>query len=189
LKSILEIPTLRVLNLNDKVFLSLPTSEQISIGDPIHAEIDWNRRYAYMQCHTAAHVVMGVLKREVQNYSPIGINISETGDIVTAKFNGSWRRQMEDAKSFIERANEIIGRDINITIDTYKDISAAVNKYNEIYRGPREFSGEVRIITINGWDANPCGGTHVKHTGEIGYLRLVNFGIQEIAFSLIRDEK
>lgn len=179
-----QIPIYRVLKMGGEIFLALSQYREVSTGDHIHAKIDWNRRYAYMRCHTAAHVVMGAIRRNVENYTPDGISISEVGDCVTAKFKGYWTRSEKGAKQFIEVANEMILNDSKVIIKTYKSLSEAINEFNEIYRGPRKFSGEVRIVIIDSWDANPCGGTHINHLGEIGYLELVSFANQDVTFSL-----
>jgi Ser-tRNA(Ala) deacylase AlaX len=179
-----QIPIYRVLKMDGEIFLALSQSREVSIDDHVYAKIDWNKRYAYMRCHTAAHVVMGTIRRNIENYTPDGISISEGGDCVTVKFKGYWTRSEKEAKQFIEVANEMIRKDSKVIIKTYKSISVAINEFNEIYRGPRKFSGEVRIVIIDSWDANPCGGTHVNHLGEIEYLELVSFGNQDVTFSL-----
>lgn len=179
-----EIPVLRVLKISGEVFLSLSLSREVSIGESVNARIDWSRRYEYMRCHTAAHVVMSAIRRNIENYSAAGVNIAEKGGLVTVKFDGYWAKNEKKAKEFIEIANKVIRKDGSIIMKTYKNIAEATSEYSDIYRGPREFKKEARIIIIDEWDANPCGGTHVKRLKELGELKLASFEDQEITFSL-----
>jgi Ser-tRNA(Ala) deacylase AlaX len=45
-------------------------------------------------------------------------------------------------------------------------------------------SGPVSIVTVAGWDANPCGGTHVRAAGEIGPLRLAGCEAGKVRFEI-----
>jgi len=174
----------KLLKIGSEVFLILPISEEISINTPVYAKIDWNRRYKHMRCHTAAHVVMGAIRRKVKNYNPAGINILDDGESVIVKFRGDWSAYEDEAKQIIKIANDVISRDLKVITEIYGNISKAIEKYEDIYRGPRNLTGEIRIVAIEGWDANPCGGTHVRRLKEIGELRYVRHNEQEITFSI-----
>lgn len=178
------IPISKIIKMHGKIFLLLPNEQMISSGESVRAIINWDRRYAYMRCHTAAHVLMGAIKRNVKNYSPAGIDISEAGNTVLVKFKGDWSKDEGCAKYIIDVANEIISKDREVIAKTYSTILEAISEYGDIYRGPIEVSGEVRIVIVANWDANPCGGTHVKYLGEIGEIMLLNCSDESIVFYL-----
>lgn len=180
----------KMIKINDEVFWFC-----LSLGrylyTPVYAKIDWDRRYKHMRCHTAAHVVMGAIRRKIGDYNPVGINILDSGGSVTVKFRGNWRPCEDKAKQIIKIANEVISRNLKVVTEIHKNISEAIERYKEIYRGPQNLTGEIRIVVIEGWDANPCGGTHVRHLKEIGELQYVHHNDQEITFSIkevIKDD-
>jgi Ser-tRNA(Ala) deacylase AlaX len=178
----------KVQKIDKKDFLILSHDADITLRNLINAEIDWDRRFSYMRCHTAAHVLMRAIKNNVENYVPNGINIAESGDSFIVKFKGNWNSTPENGSKFVELANDIIRRDLNVAIKNYKSISEAINEYKLLYRGPSDMPGDIRLIIIEGWDANPCGGTHVSHLQEVGGLGLIDIGNHEITVSLIDDK-
>jgi len=96
--------------MSGQAFLSLEGNPDISAGASVRAMIDWNRRYACMRAHTAAHVMMSVLKREAKNYAPVGINISEAGDSVTVMFEGQWNRKKKPQKTALRQPTKLFKR-------------------------------------------------------------------------------
>ncbi len=174
----------RIIKMGGVVILCLPEKKDISVGESVHAKVDWSRRYKYMQCHTSAHIVMGAISKKVNNYIPSGIEISENGDIVTVRFNADWSGNIKDAEHFIKMANEIINQNTDVTIKEFATLEKAISEHACIYRGPKDLTGKVRIVIIKDWDANPCGGTHVRNLSEIGKVNLVNCNNQEVIFTL-----
>jgi Ser-tRNA(Ala) deacylase AlaX len=164
----------RIVKIDDSHWLCLDSQEELSVGTEVFSEIHWERRYLFMRCHTTAHLVMGAIKRHVEGYSPEGIEISENGDIALS-FSGKWDNSRQVAEKIIQMANETIKRGGCVYAEEFSDIGAAVAKYSDIFRGSTDFKGNVRIVIIEGWDANPCGGTHIKSLDELNEIVLSDF--------------
>jgi len=164
----------RIVKIDGKNWLCLDTSDNIAPDTKVTAIINWERRYRFMRCHTAAHVVMGSIRRNVKNYIPEGIEISEDFSI-TLKFSGEWNATPENADKIITTANNVISENRNVISESFDDVKEAVNKYADIFRGSQDFTGQVRITVIENWDANPCGGTHILRLDEIGKVKLIEF--------------
>jgi alanyl-tRNA synthetase len=78
----------------------------------------------------------------------------------------------EEMERIEKTANDIIRRNLPIIIKIY-DRTEAEQKYSfRIYQGGAVPSNNVRIVNIDGWDVEACGGTHVKTTGEIGLIKI-----------------
>jgi alanyl-tRNA synthetase len=176
----------RILRADKKVFLILSEDIDFSINDLVDAEIDWIRRFSYMRCHTATHVFMGAVKRNLLDYDPDCINIPEGGNMFTIRFKSNWINTLEMGNMLIESSNQVICVNKKVIAKNYKMLSEATKEYRELYRGPgpKRFSGDVRLVIIDGWDANPCAGPHVNTLGEIGELCLKSIGDREISISL-----
>lgn len=179
-----KVEVARVLVMNKKVYLVLNENRCIESGHNLRIEIDWNRRYCYMRYHSAAHVLMASVKQLLENYIPKGIEINDEGKSCTILFDGTWRDSAIDIKNIICNANELVNKDVKIHIEEYQDIQDVAVKYAEIFRGSIVFYGPVTITIVEGWDANPCGGTHVKFTSEIGQIVLTDWTKDMITFTL-----
>ncbi len=138
-------------------------------GEHVSCEIDWERRYTYMRYHTACHLVSNVLYRKA--------NAKITGNQIEldkARMDFS----MEDYSPeklliFVEESNEIIKKNLPITIETMS--RAAVLEEPELARlavGLPKNLQEFRIVKIGDIDKQVDGGTHVNSLNEIGKIEM-----------------
>ena len=135
-----------------------------AVGDSVHLELDWERRYRHMRMHTAMHLLGAVLK-----YGVTGGNIS--ADKSRLDFD------MEDTVD-----KEAVGAAIQALVEQDHPIScrwisdAELDANPELVRTmsvqPPRGKGEVRLLEIEGVDLQPCGGTHLKSTAEVGTVRI-----------------
>ena len=139
------------------------------IGTEITQTLDWDRRYKHMQIHTALHLLSVVIPLPV------------TGGSISAE-KGRLDFDMPDAPADKEtlqaQLNELVERDLEVHESWITDDELAANPdlVKTMSVKPPMGSGRVRLIGI-GRDADqidlqPCGGTHVARTGEIGRLRI-----------------
>lgn len=135
----------------------------VEIGKIVRGSIDWNRRFTHMQEHSGEHIISGIICK-AHNCNNIGFHMGK--DCVTIDFDVvlSW----EDIEAAEKTANAVIMQNAEI-LEEYP--SAEVLKELS-YRSKKELEGAVRIVTIPGADICACCGTHVKHTGEIGLLKV-----------------
>jgi misacylated tRNA(Ala) deacylase len=130
-------------------------------GDRITARLDWARRYARMRIHTALHLLSVVLPNPV------------TGGAIG---DGDGRLDFDipeaglDKSELTHKLNELIGRDAAVLERwiTDEELDANPNLVKTMTVKPPRGAGRVRLVEIEGIDLQPCGGTHVRSTGEIG---------------------
>ncbi len=133
-------------------------------GTAVHVRIDWPRRYRHMRMHTALHLLGAVLR-----YGVTGGNISETRSRLDFDMDGSVDKAAVQAAldALVAADHEVRCRWIS---------SAELEAQPELVRtmsvAPPRGQGRIRLLEIVGVDLQPCGGTHVRSTGEIGKLRV-----------------
>ncbi len=131
-------------------------------GEEIRAEIDWDRRHVHMRVHTAMHILCSLVDGAVTGGS-IGagrgrIDFDIPGDRPD-------KQQLTDRMMQVIEANEQVG----ISWITDAELAANPDLVRTMSVKPPSGSGRVRMIRIgDGIDFQPCGGTHVAATGEIG---------------------
>ena len=137
----------------------------VEVGDKVTASIDWDKRYARMRMHTALHLLSAVLPYAVtggsvgESESRLDFDIPEAGldkDSITAK-----------VAEMITSNAPVSSRWI-----TDAELEANPGLVKTMSVKPPMGTGQVRLIEIAGLDLQPCGGTHVRATGEIGAVRV-----------------
>src|SRR5690242_12988263 len=143
--------------------LSAPAT--LKAGDPVKAEIDWDKRYARMRMHTALHLLSAVLPYAVTGGSVgdadgrLDFDIPEAGldkDAIDTKLAG-----------MIATGAAVTSRWI-----TDAELEANPSLVKTMSVKPPMGTGRVRLIEVEGLDLQPCGGTHVRNVGEIGAVRV-----------------
>ncbi|WP_457752595.1 alanyl-tRNA editing protein [Thermococcus sp.] len=140
-------------------------------GEEVELELDWEWRYENMKQHTGQHVLSAVLK-DLYDSNTTGFQIFENYNKIEIDFNG--RLGWEHILKAEIRANEIIRRDLPVEIEFYNELPE--NLRNQLRKDLSDkIKPPIRIVRIPGVDVIPCGGTHVKSTGEVGFIKVVNF--------------
>lgn len=145
------------------VIVHVPEEGQpgIAPGADVTAEIDWERRHRLMRVHTCLHLLSAVLPYPVtggqvnEDKGRLDFAIPEGGldkDAITAQLNA------------LIAGGHAVGADW-ITDD---DLAANPDLVKTMSVKPPSGAGRVRLIRIEGQDLQPCGGTHVANTAEIG---------------------
>ena len=134
------------------------------VGDVLTAEIDWDRRYQLMRMHTALHLATVALP-----YPVTGGSVGE--DKGRLDFN---MELIPDAAELEEKLNALVAGDHAVSAEWITDEEMAANPglIKSMNVKPPMGQGRVRLIRIGEVDLQPCGGTHVKKTGEIGRLKV-----------------
>ncbi len=129
-------------------------------GDAVTARIDWDARFARMRAHTALHLLSVVL--------PYPVTGGSVGD-AEGRLDFDCDQPLDKAE--VEaRLNELIAKDAAVTDLWITDAELEANPglVKTMSVKPPMGTGRVRLVSIAGLDLQPCGGTHVRHTGEIG---------------------
>jgi misacylated tRNA(Ala) deacylase len=133
----------------------------LQVGEQVTAEIDWDRRYARMRVHTALHLLSVVLP-----YPVTGGSIGD-GD---GRLDFDIQEAGLDKADVTEKLAALVERDAPVTFSwiTDEELDANPGLVKTMSVKPPRGSGRVRLVAIEGIDLQPCGGTHVARTGEIG---------------------
>jgi len=149
--------------------------------------IDWERRNSLMKHHTATHVLMGAARRI------LGQHVWQAGaqkdvDRTRLDFSHFRRLTLEEMHKIEELANKAVAR--NIPVETsFKPRMEAEKRYGfRLYQGGVVPGKEVRVVNVKGWEVEACGGTQVKNTGEIGFIKILHSeriqdGVERVVFS------
>lgn len=141
----------------------------LPVGTEVTQSIDWNRRYAHMRYHTALHLLSVVIPRPVT-----GGSITD----VKARLDFDMPEAPEDKEAIERSLNHLIAQNFAVSetwvSDAELDANPALVKTMSVQ--PPRGSGKIRLVKIGSdteqIDLQPCGGTHVAKTGEIGPIRL-----------------
>ena len=141
-----------------------------SAGAAVRATLDWDRRYAIMRHHSALHVLVGAVYRL--------FNAKVTGGAIypdRARMDFSLEDLNKDRVGEIEReTNRVLAENLPIAVRFVTHEEFARSDLVRLARDlvPKDVE-RIRVIEIEGYDAQADGGTHVRRTGEIGALRIV----------------
>jgi alanyl-tRNA synthetase len=139
--------------------------EPVEVGEVVQGILDWKHRFSNMQQHSGEHIFSGLVNKRF-GYDNVGFHLSD--QIVTMDFNGVLTEK--EAADIEYAANEAIIKNLPVQVTfPSKEELADMN-----YRSKIEIDGQVRIVTIEGVDVCACCAPHVKKTGEIGMLKIVN---------------
>jgi len=152
----------------------------IHVNDKVDMEIDWERRHRLMRMHTSMHLVCSLISAQAT-----GGAVGETESRLDFDLQG----EVVDKEQLTADLNALIDKAIPVTIGAITD--AELDQKPELVRTmsvqPPRGHGTVRTISIENTDYQPCGGTHVRNTAEIGELvvtGLKNKGRQNKRISL-----
>jgi len=129
----------------------------------VEGNVDWQRRFDHMQQHTGQHILSAAFER-LLNADTVGFHLGtkvSTVDIAVPSLD------MNDVAPVEGLANQIIWD--NHTVSAYLVDREDVVSLN-LRREPT-IHGPIRLIDIQDFDLNPCGGTHVSRTGEVGLIK------------------
>ncbi len=133
-------------------------------GTSVLGQVDGARRQDHRQQHTGQHLLSAAFLRLLQAPTVsfhLGRDVS-TIDLERPTL--TW----EEAFAVEDEANRVIWENRPVTVHLVDPDD--LERFH--LRRPPQVTGQVRIIEIAGYDANPCGGTHVRQTGEIGQLKI-----------------
>ncbi len=137
----------------------------IACGSAVTGQIDWAFRYDYMQQHSGEHILSG-LAYAWKGVHNVGFHMNEA--ITTVDFDGVFTP--EELTELERRANAAIYENLPITV-SYPS-SEELDRME--YRSKKKLTGAVRIVKVGDADCCACCAPHVRHTGEIGQIKIVS---------------
>ena len=136
----------------------------LMLGCEVTAQLDWAVRHKRMRIHTALHLLSVVLP-----YPVTGGSIGEGEGRLDFDIPDAGGIDKEDAQA---KLNDLIQLDRAVTARwiTDAELDASPHLVKTMMVKPPRGSGQIRLVEIDGLDLQPCGGTHVARTGEIGRI-------------------
>lgn len=133
--------------------------------DPVEGRIDWSRRFDHMQQHTGQHILSQAFSRAA-NAETVSFHLG--AEIATIDLNLP-RLSPEQVEQVEGLANQVVFSDRPVRARFVAPDELAAYSL----RRPPQVQGPIRIVEIEGFDATPCGGTHVARTGEVGMIKII----------------
>jgi len=151
------------------IYYTLEEGHGLRPDDQVTMEIDWPRRYRLMRLHFAAELILELVTQKL-GLDKIGAHIAENKARIDFVFDQNISSVFEE---ILSQYNEIIKKD------------------EMIKTGYSDEENQRRFWKIDGFAEVPCGGTHVKSTTEVGFVRLkrvnIGGGKERVEISLIDD--
>ncbi len=134
-------------------------------GAKVTAEIDWERRHRMMRIHSCMHVLCSIIVGDVTG--------GQVGD-GKGRLDFNLPDTQLDKEAITAELNRIVSEDLPLTSRwiTEDELAATPELVRTMSVKPPMGAGRVRLMEIEGVDLQPCGGTHVRRTGEIGRVKV-----------------
>ena len=158
-----KIKVLETLKEDNAILHRVDTIDNLQEGELVKGKIDWENRYKNMKMHTALHLLCAVI--------PMGVTGGQIGNLKSRlDFNAD--ATSINKEEIQEKLNQILKINNEVSYEWIK--SEELDKKQELIRTmsvkPPKINGKIRLVKIGNIDLQPCGGTHVKNTSEIGNI-------------------
>jgi alanyl-tRNA synthetase len=143
-----------------------------SEGTVVRGVLDWDRRYSLMKAHTVTHLINGAARRV------LGEHVWQSGTqkgLETSRLDISHYRRLsqEEIHKIETLANQAIGANMKVET-TWLPRNEAESRYGfRLYQGGAVPGKDIRVVKTGDWDVEACAGTHLGHTGEVGFVKIV----------------
>ena len=138
----------------------------VTVGASVNCRIDFDERYEKMQCHTAEHILSGLIHTHF-GLDNVGFHLG--ADYVTMDVSGVLERQ--DLDRIEDMANAIVFENVAVTSEF--PTPSELPTLN--YRAKLDLTENVRIVRIGEYDACACCAPHVARSGECGLIKILDF--------------
>ena len=157
-----DIPVLNVQTRKDEIIHTVAGDPG---KDPVLGKINRRRRFDHMQQHTGEHILSGIFLAMLQAEN-IGFHLGAATcqiDVTLPSLSAEQAREIENAANAVIFDNRFVAAGFveNAELSTYS-----------LRKKPGAEFEQIRLVSIPDCDCCPCGGTHVKQTGEVGLLKI-----------------
>jgi len=150
---------------DNKIINIINKTENLDKGIEIIGKINWEKRYKHMKMHSALHLMCSVI--------PLGVTGGQIG-YEKSRLDFNDPEKEINKEEIEEKINSLVKNDYEITSEIID--SKILDEQPELVRTmsvkPPQIDGKIRLIKIGNVDLQPCGGTHVKSTAEIGSITI-----------------
>jgi alanyl-tRNA synthetase len=145
----------------------------LRVGEILRAQVDVTRRMAIAKNHTATHLLHASLRNLV------GFHVKQAGSLVApdrlrfdfTHYTGLSQAEISEIEDLV---NSVIMQNSKVSTDS-KDLNAAITEGAMALFGEK-YGDQVRVVSVEGFSKELCGGTHVQQTGDIGLFKVVSEG-------------
>ena len=160
-----RIVVLETIKKNNDIFHKMEKINNFKINKIVKGIINWQKRYKYMRMHSSLHLMCSII--------PMAVTGGQIGyDKSRLDFNDPEKKIKKE--EIEEKLNLLVNENHEITSELID--SKILKEKPELVRTmsvkPPEIDGKIRLIKIGNIDLQPCGGTHVKSTIEIGKIKI-----------------
>ena len=175
----------RVWKEGDTIVHEILNAKGKKVPKEVEGIVDWDWRMKMTRTHTATHIVLYSC-REL-----FGDHVWQMGAQkgLISRLDISHYKSITDGEleKIEELANAVVMQDLPVT-KRWMERNEAEGRWKRLYQGGAVPGGVIRVVEIEGVDAQACAGTHVDRTGEIGYIKIINAervqdGVMRINFS------
>ena len=166
-----------------KIAGKLPHEQKI-----VRGILDWDKRYALMKAHTATHLINGASRRVLGEH--VWQHGAQKGTQVSRLDISHFRRLTQEQVNEIETlANKAVEANMRVETTWMLRNEAEANYGFRLYQGGAVPGRDIRVVKTGDWDVEACGGTHLKRTGEVGFVKIVyteriQDGVERIGYSV-----
>jgi alanyl-tRNA synthetase len=158
----------RVINVEEEestgeVLHYVEDATKLQVGEVFECAVDAERRRDHMQQHTGQHVLSAVFEQMGQ-YPTVSFHMGDESSTIDLATDAVSAQELRHAEKL---ANQVIFEDRPVTIRFATPGEARTMGVRKIPAAERE---KLRLIDIEKFDLNACGGTHVRSTGQIGSI-------------------
>ena len=162
----IPVTQITIRSADQAVIHTLSQHIEAKLNNMVTGEIDWPRRFNHMQQHTGQHILSRAFINLFDS-DTIGFHLSSEYCSIDLDRNNFTPADIMQAEQL---ANQIIwdNRPIYIRFVSHEQAAKL-----PLRKRPPVQSDTMRLIEIEGFDLNACGGTHVAHTGEVGQIKVI----------------
>ncbi|WP_297514398.1 alanine--tRNA ligase [Thermococcus sp.] len=182
-----EVKVTNVQKVGKVILHRVDKPELFKPGAKVHGKLDWDRRIQHMRHHTGTHVLMGALVRV------LGKHVWQAGSQLHTDWArldiSHYKRITEEELREIERlANRVVMENRKVTWEWLPRTEAEMKYGFRLYQGGVVPGRTIRVVKIEDWDVQACGGTHLPNTGLIGPIKIlrterIQDGVERIIFA------
>ena len=160
-----KIQVVETIKENNKIIHIVDDLKDLEENCDIIGKINWDLRYKHMRMHTALHLLCSIV--------PLGVTGGQIG-YEKSRLDFNDPDKLIDKEELGEKINLLVEDNHNVTTEVIE--SRILELKPELVRTmsvkPPQVDGKIRLVRIGDVDLQPCGGTHVKSTSEIGKIQI-----------------
>ena len=159
---IMGVPVVDVQSQADEIWHVLERMPEVK---EIHAVLNWQRRFDFMQQHTGFHLLAGAFYQRL-GIRTLAAHLGEESSTIEVEAEELAPETVEEIEVL---ANKIVWEN---RVVSSRFVTAAEIEAMPLRKAP-QVEGLIRLVEIENFDLDPCGGTHVSTTGQVGLIKII----------------